>query len=182
MLSNSIVFLHTDLRHLLLNIRVVRMFGEIWRMHQMTGWTRRIATANWFPLGGPKWLMIPASGIWLPMMPVLGFCSIRLRIFKLFICTLIQLLVLTNLKKWQKMMATNYSFGIERDEEALKRNNFDHTKWSNPLEHRCVLFQVQVVIWSSFDILTRLPIAPSMKLYCVYGHGKETEVRVIWRR
>jgi phospholipid:diacylglycerol acyltransferase len=36
----------------------------------------------------------------------------------------------------QKMMATNYSFGIERDEKALKRNDFDHRKWTNPLEHR----------------------------------------------
>jgi phospholipid:diacylglycerol acyltransferase len=35
-------------------------------------------------------------------------------------------------------MASNYSFGIERDEEVLKRNDFDHTKWTNPLEHRYV--------------------------------------------
>jgi hypothetical protein len=34
------------------------------------------------------------------------------------------------------MMATNYSYGIERDEEALKRNDLDHTKWTNPLETR----------------------------------------------
>jgi phospholipid:diacylglycerol acyltransferase len=61
---------------------------------------------------------------------------------------------------FQKMLATNYSFGIERDEKALKRNDFDHTKWTNPLEHR-------------------LPNAPSMKFYCVYGHGKETE-RSYW--
>ena len=32
------------------------------------------------------------------------------------------------------MIESNYSFGIERDEEQLKRNNFDHRKWSNPLE------------------------------------------------
>ncbi len=32
------------------------------------------------------------------------------------------------------MLATNYSFGIERDEEQLKKNNLDFTKWSNPLE------------------------------------------------
>ncbi|KAK0454756.1 phospholipid:diacylglycerol acyltransferase [Armillaria borealis] len=57
---------------------------------------------------------------------------------------------------FQKMMATNYSVGIERDEATLKRNDGDHTKWSNPLE-------------------VRLPNAPSMKMYCVYGHGKETE-------
>lgn len=61
---------------------------------------------------------------------------------------------------FQKMMATNYSFGIERDEHALDRNDLDHTKWTNPLE-------------------VRLPKAPSMKMYCVYGHGKETE-RSYW--
>ncbi|TFK44430.1 Lecithin:cholesterol acyltransferase-domain-containing protein [Crucibulum laeve] len=61
---------------------------------------------------------------------------------------------------FQKMMATNYSCGIERDEKKLIQNDFDPTKWSNPLE-------------------TRLPNAPSMKIYCVYGHGKETE-RSYW--
>ncbi|KAF9460770.1 Lecithin:cholesterol/phospholipid:diacylglycerol acyltransferase [Collybia nuda] len=59
---------------------------------------------------------------------------------------------------FQKMIATNYSFDIERNEIALKKNDLDHTKWSNPLEVR------------------RLPYAPSLKIYCVYGHGKETEV------
>ncbi|PPR02423.1 LOW QUALITY PROTEIN: hypothetical protein CVT26_011391 [Gymnopilus dilepis] len=57
---------------------------------------------------------------------------------------------------FQKMLETNYSHGIERDETQLKRNNADHRKWSNPLE-------------------VSLPYAPSMKIYCVYGHGKETE-------
>jgi len=61
---------------------------------------------------------------------------------------------------FQKMMATNYSCGIERDEKQLKKNNDDPTKWSNPLE-------------------ASLPNAPSMKLFCVYGHGKETE-RSYW--
>ncbi|KAG6872948.1 hypothetical protein C0995_004832 [Termitomyces sp. Mi166 len=37
---------------------------------------------------------------------------------------------------FQKMLATNYSFGLERDEAILERNNFDHTKWTNPLEVR----------------------------------------------
>jgi phospholipid:diacylglycerol acyltransferase len=36
------------------------------------------------------------------------------------------------------MVDTNYSYGIERDEEALKRNDIDHTKWTNPLESRYV--------------------------------------------
>ncbi|KAJ3517266.1 hypothetical protein NLJ89_g617 [Agrocybe chaxingu] len=61
---------------------------------------------------------------------------------------------------FQKMLQTNYSYGIERDERQLKRNDADHRKWSNPLE-------------------VRLPNAPSMKIYCVYGHGKETE-RSYW--
>ncbi|KAF7354833.1 Phospholipid:diacylglycerol acyltransferase [Mycena sanguinolenta] len=56
---------------------------------------------------------------------------------------------------FQKMIATNFSFGIERDEEKLKANDADHSKWSNPLE-------------------VQLPHAPSMKIYCVYGHGKRS--------
>ncbi|SPC65375.1 probable LRO1 - a lecithin cholesterol acyltransferase-like gene, mediates diacylglycerol esterification [Ustilago sp. UG-2017b] len=61
---------------------------------------------------------------------------------------------------FQKMLATNYSHGIERDSEKLVANNQDHTKWSNPLE-------------------AILPNAPSMKLYCIYGVGKPTE-RSYW--
>lgn len=38
----------------------------------------------------------------------------------------------------QKMLATNYSFGIERDEAQLEKNDRDHTKWTNPLETRFV--------------------------------------------
>ncbi|EJF65205.1 phospholipid:diacylglycerol acyltransferase [Dichomitus squalens LYAD-421 SS1] len=61
---------------------------------------------------------------------------------------------------FQKMLASNYSFGLERDVEKLKANNLDFTKWTNPLE-------------------IQLPNAPSMKIYCVYGHGKDTE-RSYW--
>lgn len=57
----------------------------------------------------------------------------------------------------QKMLATNFSYGIEKDVKKLEANDNDHTKWSNPLE-------------------SRLPNTPSMKLFCVYGHGKDTEV------
>jgi len=32
------------------------------------------------------------------------------------------------------MIATNYSFGIERNEKKLKENGNDPRKWSNPLE------------------------------------------------
>ncbi|KAF5326319.1 hypothetical protein D9611_000021 [Ephemerocybe angulata] len=62
--------------------------------------------------------------------------------------------------KFQEMMRTNYSYGIERDEKVLKLNNLDPTKWTNPLE-------------------VQLPNAPSMRIYCVYGHGKDTE-RSYW--
>ncbi|KAF6760159.1 phospholipid:diacylglycerol acyltransferase [Ephemerocybe angulata] len=61
---------------------------------------------------------------------------------------------------FQEMMRTNYSYGIERDEKVLKLNNLDPTKWTNPLE-------------------VQLPNAPSMRIYCVYGHGKDTE-RSYW--
>ncbi|KAG9220645.1 hypothetical protein CCMSSC00406_0003744 [Pleurotus cornucopiae] len=63
---------------------------------------------------------------------------------------------------FQKMIGTNYSYGIERDAAMLDKNDLDHTKWANPLEARQVL-----------------PRAPSMKIYCVYGHGKDTE-RSYW--
>ena len=52
------------------------------------------------------------------------------------------------------MMATNYSFGIERDEDVLKRNNFDHTKWTNPLEHRCVALYAKNVCFFSHSMNT----------------------------
>lgn len=61
---------------------------------------------------------------------------------------------------FQKMIWTNYSFGIERNENVLEKNALDPRKWSNPLE-------------------VQLPNAPSMKIVCVYGHGKETE-RSYW--
>ncbi|KAG8898286.1 hypothetical protein FRB99_007546 [Tulasnella sp. 403] len=61
---------------------------------------------------------------------------------------------------FQKMLFTNYSYGIELDEEQLIKNNGDFRKWTNPLE-------------------VQLPRAPSMKIYCLYGHGKDTE-RSYW--
>ncbi|CAE6392804.1 unnamed protein product, partial [Rhizoctonia solani] len=63
-------------------------------------------------------------------------------------------------EKWQKMMAMNYSYGFERDPEQLAKNGDDHTKFSNPLE-------------------VELPNAPSMRIYCLYGSGKDTE-RSYW--
>lgn len=39
---------------------------------------------------------------------------------------------------FQRMMETNYSNGIEYDEEKLIANDDDPRMWSNPLESRCV--------------------------------------------
>ncbi|CAD6570996.1 MAG: hypothetical protein TREMPRED_000090, partial [Tremellales sp. Tagirdzhanova-0007] len=61
---------------------------------------------------------------------------------------------------FQRMIETNYSYGFETDEGRLKGNDRDHRKWTNPLE-------------------VRLPEASSMKIYCLYGYGKETE-RSYW--
>lgn len=61
---------------------------------------------------------------------------------------------------YQRMYQANYSHGFEADTKQLKKNGFDPVKWSNPLE-------------------VQLPDAPSMKIYCLYGHGKETE-RSYW--
>ena len=59
---------------------------------------------------------------------------------------------------FQNMLTSNYSTGMERDPRQIERNqksSFQRT-WSNPLE-------------------SRLPRAPTIKIYCLYGQGKETE-------
>ncbi|KAH0543296.1 hypothetical protein FGG08_002359 [Glutinoglossum americanum] len=65
---------------------------------------------------------------------------------------------------WYKdAVLANYSHGIahtERDVE--KKNERDPRKWTNPLE-------------------TRLPNAPSLKIYCFYGVGKQTERSYFYR-
>ena len=79
------------------------------------------------------------------------------------------------------MIATNYSYGIERDEEMLKKNNLDHRKWTNPLEVQCVFnfFCEERRRKCRDDVCSlRLPHAPTTKIFCVYGHGKETEVGI----
>lgn len=50
----------------------------------------------------------------------------------------------------------NYSFGVAKTTAELRRNNNDHSKWSNPLE-------------------VQLPNAPDMKIFCFYGVGNPTE-------
>ncbi|GAN06724.1 phospholipid/diacylglycerol acyltransferase [Mucor ambiguus] len=55
-----------------------------------------------------------------------------------------------------KQLHSNYSFGVTTDSKQLDKNENDPTKWSNPLE-------------------SRLPYAPDMKIYCMYGVGVPTE-------
>jgi phospholipid:diacylglycerol acyltransferase len=57
---------------------------------------------------------------------------------------------------YQTMVTSNFSVGMERSLEQLKLNDKDHKMWTNPLE-------------------SRLPFAPSMSIYCIYGTGKPTE-------
>jgi phospholipid:diacylglycerol acyltransferase len=57
---------------------------------------------------------------------------------------------------------TNYSQGIAHSEAEVEENQLIPHKWMNPLE-------------------TRLPKAPSMKIYCFYGVGKPTERAYFYR-
>lgn len=57
---------------------------------------------------------------------------------------------------YNEMLSNNFSYGIITSEEEIQNKSMDHTKWTNPLE-------------------SQLPYAPEMKIYCLYGWGKETE-------
>lgn len=57
---------------------------------------------------------------------------------------------------YKKMVLDNYSHGVAHTKEEVERNQKIPRKWINPLE-------------------TRLPLAPSLKIYCFYGVGKPTE-------
>ncbi|RKP07295.1 Lecithin:cholesterol/phospholipid:diacylglycerol acyltransferase [Thamnocephalis sphaerospora] len=58
--------------------------------------------------------------------------------------------------RFAKLLDAQYSFGVARTEEEVKRLGETKQAWSNPLE-------------------SALPDAPDMKIYCLYGYGKETE-------
>ncbi|CAM0138431.1 unnamed protein product [Umbelopsis sp. WA50703] len=58
--------------------------------------------------------------------------------------------------EFNDQLRLNYSYGLSTSKKQLKRNDDDHTTWSNPLE-------------------SQLPNAPNMKIYCLYGVGLETE-------
>ncbi|PHH52534.1 Phospholipid:diacylglycerol acyltransferase, partial [Ceratocystis fimbriata CBS 114723] len=60
-------------------------------------------------------------------------------------------------EEWYRNMAKNsYSKGVAYSADEVNANENDPSKWINPLE-------------------TRLPLAPSLKIYCFYGVGKATE-------
>lgn len=56
----------------------------------------------------------------------------------------------------------SYSHGVARTAAEVDANEADSRKWINPLE-------------------TRLPLAPSLKVYCFYGVGKPTERAYYYR-
>ncbi|EMC95830.1 hypothetical protein BAUCODRAFT_109446 [Baudoinia panamericana UAMH 10762] len=56
----------------------------------------------------------------------------------------------------------SYSHGVAHTRDEVEANNNIPGKWSNPLE-------------------TRLPFAPSFKIYCFYGMGKPTERAYFYR-
>lgn len=63
---------------------------------------------------------------------------------------------------YQDQIRGSYSHGIARTTKEVEENELDPRKWINPLE-------------------TRLPLAPSMRVYCFYGVGKPTERAYYYR-
>lgn len=63
---------------------------------------------------------------------------------------------------YQKSIRGSYSHGIAHTTAEVEANEKDSRKWINPLE-------------------TRLPLAPSLKVYCFYGVGKPTERAYYYR-
>lgn len=67
--------------------------------------------------------------------------------------------LLRNSDEWfRRKVEGSYSHGIAHTRKEVERNEDVPRKWVNPLE-------------------SRLPYAPSMKIYCFYGIGKVTERR-----
>jgi phospholipid:diacylglycerol acyltransferase len=63
---------------------------------------------------------------------------------------------------YQDMLKGSYSRGVAHTIAEVEANEKDPKKWINPLE-------------------TRLPLAPSLKIYCFYGVGKPTERAYYYR-
>ncbi|KAB8345859.1 hypothetical protein FH972_022914 [Carpinus fangiana] len=60
------------------------------------------------------------------------------------------------------LVRANYSYGIARTAEEVEANQAHPPTWMNPLE-------------------SRLPLAPNLKIFCFYGHGKATERAYYYR-
>lgn len=68
-----------------------------------------------------------------------------------------------NSEEWYKQMVLqSYSHGVAHSKREVEDNQLIPAKWINPLE-------------------TRLPLAPSLKIYCFYGIGKPTERAYYYR-
>lgn len=63
---------------------------------------------------------------------------------------------------YASQVLSNYSHGLATTRRQVSANEHDPRKWSNPLE-------------------TRLPLAPSLKIYCFYGINKPTERSYFYR-
>jgi phospholipid:diacylglycerol acyltransferase len=63
---------------------------------------------------------------------------------------------------YHHLIRGSYSRGIAHTTHEVEMNELDTRKWINPLE-------------------TRLPLAPSLKIYCFYGVGKPTERAYFYR-
>jgi phospholipid:diacylglycerol acyltransferase len=63
---------------------------------------------------------------------------------------------------YQDQLKGSYSLGVARTSKEVTANEKIPQKWLNPLE-------------------TRLPLAPSLKIYCFYGVGKPTERAYYYR-
>ncbi|CAK7274349.1 phospholipid:diacylglycerol acyltransferase [Sporothrix epigloea] len=63
---------------------------------------------------------------------------------------------------YRKQIQSSYSRGVAKTMAEVRENEQDPRKWINPLE-------------------TRLPLAPSLKIFCFYGVGKPTERSYYYR-
>lgn len=71
--------------------------------------------------------------------------------------------LLNHTEDWyHRQLSGSYSHGVAHSTSQVERNQKDPRKWINPLE-------------------TRLPKAPSLKIYCFYGTGKRTERGYFYR-
>ncbi|CAD6502960.1 BgTH12-02634 [Blumeria graminis f. sp. triticale] len=71
--------------------------------------------------------------------------------------------LMNNTEDWyQDQIRGSYSYGVAHTSAEVEENENNPKKWVNPLE-------------------TRLPLAPSLKIFCFYGVGKPTERSYFYR-